>query len=50
MLKNIRDVSIILWVMCQGFGWLFPDMYGTFDAQKELAYILEMERLGVWSE
>lgn len=50
MLRDIRDIAIVVWVVMQGWGWFFPEVYGRFDAQAEVAYYEHMEKLGVWEE
>lgn len=50
MIRNIRDVAIILWVVCQGLAWFYPGVAGVYDARKEAAYYAEMDKLGIWSE
>lgn len=43
-------LAVILYIVCQGAGWLFPQVYGSFDAMREKAYMESAERIGLWAE
>ncbi len=51
--KTIADsarLAILTWVVAQGVGWFFPDVYGRFDAEREKAYYEHAQRIGLWNE
>lgn len=45
MTEKLRDICIILWVVGQGSGWFFPDVYGQFYAQVEYTQMNVMDQL-----
>ena len=50
MLADARDFLIVVWIVSQGLGWVFPQSYGQFKVMEEVAYMETMEKLGVWDE